>query len=258
LTCAPPPDIERELGLAAHLTRIEMFRAAGLPTVDDVPAPDNRFEQARRILGPGAPLVVAAVRARNALADSADPLVRAVAHAFAERVGSLSRDDARQAGAEGAQRAAELFNPAEGTWRGYARQWIRKRISAAADASRAVRIGERARLAGDRVVVVEFAERKVETETEIERLEALASAEAEVDRLDEALSRLGPIERAAIVAAHGLNGADPLPPRAAAAALGIGTGRYADALARGMEQLAAYLRGELPAEKPQLGLFELR
>lgn len=252
---AAPPDLERELGLAAHMTRVEMFRAAGLPTADDVPPPDNRFEQARRILGPGAPLVVAAVWARNALADSAAPIVRAVARAFAERVGSLSRDDAQQAGADGALRAAELFNPAEGTWRGYSRQWIRKRVSAAADSARAVRIAERSRLAGERVVVVEFAEREVEQETELERLEALASAEAEVDRLDEALSRLGPIERAAIVTAHGLDGADPLPAKAAAAALRIGSGRYLDALARGMEQLAAYLRGEQPPEPPQLGLF---
>lgn len=255
MTCAPPPDRERELGAVAFGARIEMFRAAGLPPADEVPPPDNRFEQARRILGSGAPLVVAAIRARNALANSAGPIVRAVARAFAERVGSLSRDDAQQAGAEGAMRAAELFNPSEGAWRGYARQWVRKKISAAADAARAVRIPERARLAGERVAVAELSEPDVEPE--LERLEALASAEAEVDRLDEALSRLGPIERAAVTSAHGLGGADPLPPKAAAAALKIGSGRYADALARGMEQLAAYLRGEQPAEKPQLGLFEL-
>lgn len=253
-----PDQRERELGLAAHMTRIEMFRAAGLPTSDEVPPPDRRFEQALQILGLAHPLSQAAVRARNALADSAKSIVRAVASAFSERVGALARDDARQAGADGALRAAELYNPAEGAWRSYARRWIRKRVSAAADASRAVRIAERARLAGDRVVVVELAECEDSPETEIERLEALASAEAEVDRLDEALARLGPLERAVIVAAHGLDGADPLPPKAAAAALKIGSGRYAEALARGMEQLAAYLRGEQPAEKPQLGLFELR
>lgn len=257
MTCAPP-EIERaELGAAAYRARIEMFRAAGLSLADAIQPPDDRFEQARRILGPRDPLVVAAVAARNALADSATPIVRAVASAFASRVRGLSRDDARQVGTEGAMRGAELYNPGAGAAGPYLKLWIKKRISAAADASRAVRIPERARLAGERVAVVELDEPDVEPETELERLEALRSAEAEVDRLDEALARLGPLERAAVVAAHGLNGADPLGPKAAAAALGIKSARYAEALARGLEQLAAHLRGEQPPEPPQLGLFEL-
>ncbi len=248
---------ERELGLAAYRTRRELFAAAGLPTADEVPPPDDRFARARQLLGPGHPAVQAAVAARNALAETARPIVRAVARAYSERVGALERADAVQAGAEGAQRAAELYLPSAGAWRSYARRWIVKRISAAADGSRAVRIGERARLAGSRVEVVDLEHQHLEAEPELARLEALASAEADVERLEEALDRLGPLERAAVVAAHGLDGREPLPPKQAAAALKVGAGRFAAALARGHEQLGAYLRGEQPAERPQLGLFEL-
>lgn len=244
---------ERELGLAAHRTRLALYAAAGLDTGDDVPAPDDRFDRARRILGPASPAVAAAVEARNALAATAAPIVRAVARAYSERVPALLREDAQQSGSEGAQRAAELYQPSAGSWRSYARKWIVKRVSAAADNCRAVRIGERARLAGGRVEVVEV-DHRMHAEHDAERIEAMVSAEAEVARLDEAMDRLAPLERSCLALAHGLDGRDPLPPRAAAAAMGLALTSYTSVLRRALERLRADLTGA-EDQPPQLALF---
>lgn len=193
-----------DLGARAYASRRALYLAVGLDLADKVRAPDDRFACAVAQLGRDDPVARAAIADRNALAALAEPVVRAVAAGYARAVPRLARAEAEQEGRLGALKAAEMWTPAGGAnFPGYARSWVRQRVSRLADRSRPVTLPERSRIAGERVEVLEVDPRRHGGPNALEELEEFAEREGRLDWIDRVVAELPALEREALHVAHG-------------------------------------------------------